>query len=380
MTDNTPAVPMDTIEAAQITCTVYHPMTRRALAAMQALGVRSYHMEPGRAVVLKRRTAILGLGAGITLEEEPADRILFHVMRADAEPAIQAIVAACELNIPGRGSVVSEDVDITRPSVWEPYPLTPVPGTTHIETEVDLANVICTVQRGRGDNIVKAVLGLGVPMPVVTTGEGTGLREKLGLIRIALPAGKDVVHAVVSEHEATDILGALVDSGRLDQLGSGFIFESPLARGVINSMVIRGQRHSASIEQIIAAVDDLVGSSHWRKRTVGDDDPARKHRYLRDLMSLTVICNEGHALELVHAATQAGAGGATISRLSHAGREAEGIVVSPAREITELIVDRAVAPYVARALSDGGVYDAQVAGFIVCKPVTVACTHRSANR
>lgn len=380
MTDGIGAAGMDTIEAAQITCTVYHPMTTLALAALQALGVRSYHMEPGRAVVLKRRTAILGLGAGITLEEEPADRIVFHVTRADAEAAIQAIVAACELNIPGRGSVVSEDVEIARASIWEPYRLTPVPDTAHIALEVDLASIICTVQRGRGDHIVRAVLGLGVPMPVVTTGEGTGLREKLGLIRVTVPAGKDVVHAVVSAHEATDMLGALVDSGRLDRLGSGFIFESPIAAGVINNMVIRGQRHAASIEQIIAAVDDLKGSSHWRKRTLGDDNPARIHRYLRDLTSLTVICNEGFAPELVRAATQAGAGGATIGRLSHAGQESEATVVSPAREIAELVVDRTVAPAIASALTDAGVFDEHVAGFIACKPVTVACTHRSANR
>ena len=119
-------------------------------------------------------------------------------------------------------------------------------------------SLTCTVQHGRGDRIVKAVLGLGVPMPLVTTDEGTGLREKLGLIRVAMPAGKDVVHAIASEHEATDILGSLVDTARLDRFGSGFIYESPIAGGVINNMVIRGQRHSASIEQLIGAVDKLL--------------------------------------------------------------------------------------------------------------------------
>jgi hypothetical protein len=371
---------METIKAAQITCTVYRSVTSKALGALKALGVKEYHLQPSRAVVLRRRTGLLGIGAGIVLEEEPADRILFYVPSTSAEAALQALAASCDLNIPGRGSAVCEEVTIARGSAWEEHLLRPVPDADKVATQEELASITCTVQRGRGNNIVKAVLGLGVPMPQVTGGMGTGLRDKLGLIRIALPAEKEVVHAVVSAHEATDILGSLVDAGRLDQFGSGFIYESPLARGVINSMVIRGQRHSASIEQLIAAVDKLMGSPDWRKRSLGNDDPSRKHNYLYDLVSLTLICNEGRVSDLVRAALAAGASGATISRLSHARIDGAASPVSPAREMTELIIGKGVVEPVAAAMEAAGVFDQETAGFMAFKPVTVACTHRGAHR
>ena len=371
---------METIAVAQITCTVYHPVTSKALDVMKALGVREYHLQPSRAVVLRRKAGFLGIGAGIGLEEEPANRILFYVPLEAAEVALQALVAGCELNIPGRGSVVCEEAAMVRGSVWEDNSLTAVAGTDTVVTQNDLASITCTVQRGRGDSIVKAVLGLGMPMPQVTAGEGTGLRDKLGLIRVALPPEKEVVHAVASAHEATDILGSLVDAGRLDLFGAGFIYEPPLAMGVINNMVIRGQRHSASIEQLIAAVDDLKGSADWRKRALGGDDPARQHNHIYDLANLTLICNEGRANDLVRAAMVAGANGATIIKLSHARIDEAESIISPAREMTELIIKKEAIEDVAKAIEDEGVFDQDTVGLLALKPVTVACTHRGANR
>jgi hypothetical protein len=371
---------METIKAAQITCTVYHSVTDKALGAMEALGVQEYHLQPSRAVVLRRKAGFLGIGAGIGLEEEPADRIVCYVPADTAEAALQALVAACDLNIPGRGSALCEEVEIATDSVWENQPLTPVPGTEDVVTQDDLASITCTVTRGSGDSIVKAVLGLGMPMPQVTTGEGTGLRDKLGVIRVALPAEKEVVHSVVSAHEATEILGSLFDAGRLDRFGAGFIYESPLARGVVNSMVIRGQRHSASIEQLIAAVDDLKGSADWRRRALGGEDSARKYNYIYDLVNLTLICNEGRASDLVRVALAAGASGATLVKLRHARFDGGDSTVSPAREMTELILDQEAVEEIAGALEEAGLFEEDAAGLLALKPVSVACTNRRAKR
>jgi hypothetical protein len=258
-------------------------------------------------------------------------------------------------------------------SVWEEHPLTPIPNTDHIVTEENLASLNCTLQRGRGNRIVKAILGLGVPMPHVTTGEGTGLREKVGLIRVAIPASKDVVHAVASEHEATEILGSLVDIARLDRFGSGFIFESPIAGGVVNNMVIRGQRHSASIEQLIGAVDKLMASTDWRKRSLGGDDPTKRQKYMRDLVNLNLFCNEGRANDLVRAALAAGAGGATISKARHARFDGADSPISAAREMTELVIAKGIIEDVSASLVEAEVFGEEAAGVVTFKPVTVAC-------
>ena len=76
---------MDTVRAAQITCTIYNPVTEKVLETLRALDVQEYQLQPSRAVVLKRRPGFLGIGAGIVLEEEPADKILFYVPWADAK-------------------------------------------------------------------------------------------------------------------------------------------------------------------------------------------------------------------------------------------------------------------------------------------------------
>jgi hypothetical protein len=372
---------METVKAALVTCTVYRSFTNKALAALRDLGVREYHLQASRAVVLRRKTGILGIGAGIGLEEQPADKILFHVPEGAAGTALQGLSAVCALHVPGHGSAFSEEVGIVKGSAWEGGEPTPLAGADQIAVQGDLASITCTVQRGRGNNLVRAVLNLGLPMPQVTAGDGTGLRDKLGLIRVALPAAKDVVHAVVAGHEATDVLGALIDAGRLDRFGAGFIYCSSLDRGVLNNMVIRGQRHSASIEQIIAAVDDLKGSAQWRKRTLeGGERGAKKRSYMEDLVNLVLVCNEGRATDLVHAAMAAGASGATISRLNHARTDGASSPVSPAREISELIIGKGVVEAIVAALQEAGVFDGETAGLIALKPVNLAFTQQRGRR
>ena len=370
---------MKTVKAAQVTCTIYNPVTDKVLDTLKALDVQEYHLQPSRAVVLKRRTGFLGIGAGIVQEEEPADKFIFFVSPEDAKAAVQALVSAGDLHVPGHGSAVYEEVEICRGSAWHEHPLTPVPGTENVVTEENLASLNCTVQRSQGDRLVKAVLGLGIPMPHVTTGEGTGIREKLGVIRITVPAVKDIIHAVASDHEATDIIGSLVDTARLDRF-PGFIYASPIAGGVINNMVIRGQRHSASIEQLIGAVDKLMGSPDWRKRSLGDDDSTKRHKYLYNMVSLTLTCNEGRAGDLVRAALAAGAGGSTISKVRYAHMDGADTPVSGAREMADLVIGKDEVDGISASLEAAGIFDEAAAGIIALKPVSVACTPPFVNR
>lgn len=371
---------MDIVKAALITCSVYQPVTGKALMALRDIGVKEYYIQSSRAVVLRRKSGFLGIGGGVGLEEEPADRIFLHVPESEGEIALRALTAACDLNIPGRGSAIWEDVDIVKSSAWEMDTLTPIEGTADVDIEDGLGYLTCIVQHGRGNNIVSAILGLGVPMPLVTTGEGTGLRDKLGLIRVALPAAKEVVHAIVSEHEVADILDSVADAGKLDRIGSGFIYESPVRRGAINNMVIRDQRHSASIEQLIGAVDDLKGSTNWRKRALGGYGATRRRFYMHDLVNVTLICNEGFASDLVHAAMAAGAGGATLINLMHARTDDVLSHVSAAREMTELIVKRETVEAIVEALTVAGAFDEATAGVISLRPVNMASTHQAKSK
>lgn len=210
---------METIKASLITCTVYRPVSDQVLDTMQRIGVTDYHRQSSRAVVLKRKSGFLGIGAGIGLEEELADRFMFLVPVADGEAALRALAASCDLHIPGRGTVFWENIEIIADSICQTHPIVSLSGTSRVPIQTNLGSVTCIVQHGQGNAIAEASLGLGLPMPLVTTGQGTGLRDRLGLIRVALPARKDVVFAVVSDHEATDVLGSLAEVGRLDRIG-----------------------------------------------------------------------------------------------------------------------------------------------------------------
>ena len=314
------------------------------------------------------------------MEEEPADRIIFFVPKAYADASMQALVNACNLGVPGRGSIICEDVDIIVGSAWEDNPIIVDPGVDTTIIRDNMVNITCTVVKGEGNAIANAVLGLGMPMPQVTTGLGMGLRDKLGLVRIALSAEKEVVHAKVSKHEANDILDSIIDAGKLDRFGSGFIYMSPITKGVFNTMVIRGQRYTASIEQIIAAVDDLKRSTNWRKRSFGSEGNVKKRTYMHDLVSLTLICNEGRATDLVRAAMAVGAGGATIGKLSYTRIDGAKSAIIPAREITDLVVGKGVVDDIVKTMEAEGVFDNETAGIISLKPVMIAYTYKGARR
>ena len=123
---------METIKAAQITCSVYHSVTDKALGAMREMGVEEYHLQPSRAVVLRRKGGFLGIGAGIGLEEEPADKMLFYVPADAADTALRGLAEACGLKIPGRGSVVSEEIEMVPTSAWEGKSLMALPGSEDV--------------------------------------------------------------------------------------------------------------------------------------------------------------------------------------------------------------------------------------------------------
>ena len=55
---------METIKAAQITCSVYHSVTDKALGAMREMGVEEYHLQPSRAVVAAAWACAGAPGAG----------------------------------------------------------------------------------------------------------------------------------------------------------------------------------------------------------------------------------------------------------------------------------------------------------------------------
>jgi hypothetical protein len=200
------------------------------------------------------------------------------------------------------------------------------------------------------------------------------------LLRVAIPAEKEIVSLLVEPHDEPTTLDSLIDAGRLDLPGRGFIGAYPVSFGVANPKSYRGrQRYSANMDQVIAAIDELKAGTAWRQRS-GAVDPAarRQRRWLTDLVNVTLNCNEGGADRLVSAATGAGAGGATITKAKLFSPSGGAFAASPAREVVDLGIGPDKLGRLIEALRDCGAFAAEMACFVETKPLPIAYTYTSA--
>lgn len=357
-----------------VTAHVYRDLTPRIEKRLGELNVNSYHVQTSRATVLHESSSMFGLIPAIKLDDDPSDIIRINTVPGSEDNLMKTLAEAAELNLPGRGSIFCESVELAGTNAVEPLQK----DTASIHLAGGLAAVCCIVQRGEGSVITRAALDMGMSVPAVTFGEGTGLRDKLGLLRITIPAEKDVIQLPVALDDAGDVMNALVEAGRLDQPGRGFIYYYPLMKGLLNTKIFRGRmRHAASMEQVIAAIDDVRGGMEWRRKSISGQSQGAGRCYLSDLVNMTIICNEGHAEDLVRAAMNAGAGGATISRLQYRGPAVGSI--TPAREMSDLVVSASAVDKIQNAMDEAGLFK-EAAGYVERKPVPGACTYLGASR
>ena len=91
-----------------------------------------------------------------------------------------------------------------------------------------LKMIMAIVQRGKADDLVRASLKAGAPAATVFFGRGQGIREKLGILGLAIQPEKEIIIIVLEEWLIKQVLPAMVKAGKLDQPGIGFIFVVPV--------------------------------------------------------------------------------------------------------------------------------------------------------
>ena len=91
-----------------------------------------------------------------------------------------------------------------------------------------LKMIMAIVQRGKADDLVRASLKAGAPAATVFFGRGQGIREKLGILGLAIQPEKEIIVIVLEEWLIKQVLPAMVKAGKLDQPGIGFIFVVPV--------------------------------------------------------------------------------------------------------------------------------------------------------
>lgn len=334
---------------------ISRPMTKQVLNSMCNIGVKDYNIIAGRLPLLEEKSNKGGflslLFSGSNLVDEPIDIVQFLVPEDKEDSVLKYLIA--EGDLVRRGTIYSENVDMPKANkhclvnhIHE------VPSAPEVDMLNEITGVCCIVQRGQGQIIAEAVLESGLGAPNVTYGEGTGVRDKMGLLRITIPAEKELVWMTSSTYDIDVVMDTLIKAGKLDQPGKGFIYTFPLRKGLLNMQVSRGsQRSAANMEQIVSALDHLQGGIEWRKR---ESTSEANRTYLNDLIDFTLICDEGGADELVPVAMAAGAAGATITKMKHVG-ESAGIgemenYLSRSRESCEMIVSKEVSDSIIQAL------------------------------
>jgi len=304
----------------RITAQLNRSISRGVIEALREAGVVDLHLIPARSPVMERKRTGWSLFNGGHLSEDPVD-ILFFVIDAEMEiPALQLIAEKALLHFPGRGSVFSEEVQLALNHELCHENRVSLPQTDisfHVAER--LAGVFCIVQRGQGDSIARIPLEAGISVPSIHFGIGRGVRDRMGLLRITIPADKEIIYTIASAYDTDLLMDRMIEVGKLDQPGKGFIYEIPLKRGIINMKVMRGdQRQAASIEQLVAAVDQLKGGAEWRRRSASLGKKGIKKRdYIHHLVDFTLVCDGGTGVDLVKTALSAGAAGATIADLKH---------------------------------------------------------------
>jgi nitrogen regulatory protein PII len=84
--------------------------------------------------------------------------------------------------------------------------------------------ITCVVQRGKADKVAKAALDAGAGGATVYFARGMGIRERLGLLGLAVVPEKEVIMIVCKEHETEKIMNAIVKAGNLETPGMGIAY------------------------------------------------------------------------------------------------------------------------------------------------------------
>lgn len=91
-----------------------------------------------------------------------------------------------------------------------------------ILTNVSL--ITCVVQKGLADKMVQAARDAGAQGATINFAKGTGIRERLGLLGVAVSVDKEVINIIVGAEQADMVFDALYLAGQLDTPGMGIMY------------------------------------------------------------------------------------------------------------------------------------------------------------
>ena len=93
------------------------------------------------------------------------------------------------------------------------------------------ANLItCVIQKDLAEPVLEAAKNAGAQGATISYAQGTGVRERMGLLGVTIDEQKEVIRIIVSEDQADLIFEAMFLAGKLDTPGKGIMFMTKLDR------------------------------------------------------------------------------------------------------------------------------------------------------
>lgn len=94
----------------------------------------------------------------------------------------------------------------------------------------DVSLITAIVQRGKADDLVKAAQEAGAQGASIHYSHGRGVRERLGILGLAVEAEKEVINIIVSSDQVNRIFERLYMAGDFNTPGMGFMWVTPVEK------------------------------------------------------------------------------------------------------------------------------------------------------
>ncbi|MDG1443291.1 MAG: P-II family nitrogen regulator [Pseudomonadales bacterium] len=94
----------------------------------------------------------------------------------------------------------------------------------------DVSMITCIIQRGKADGVVQAAQDAGAQGATIYYGYGSGVRERLGLLGLAVDVEKEIVTILVADDQVDRIFERMYFAAELDLPGAGIIYLTKLEK------------------------------------------------------------------------------------------------------------------------------------------------------
>ncbi|MEM9532548.1 MAG: P-II family nitrogen regulator [Pseudomonadota bacterium] len=309
----------------------------------------------------------------------------------EVDHIVEEIIASGGLQRAGAGAVFSVPCDefsyTSDFTLWS-GDFADAPDATDSLKE-NLTAIFCIVQPEQTDVISRAAMQAGAHGPIVHYCEGRGLRDRLGWLKITKKPTKEVLVVVVDNADADTVVEAMVSAGRIDMPGRGFLYRMPVQKGLVSIASTVGARQ-ATMQQVVAAIDSLKGSTAWREQGVFQSVGARsaglnlfgklrQRQHLGGQVILSCIMARKHAGHVMDAALAAGAPGANVSQArfieATSERTSHGVRLTSERSIVHLILAPGQLARVRNAVIDCMASREMTGACVYAQPVSRAYTY-----